>query len=125
MLMHSPMLWALAASLLPDIDWEVPEVKPSGNLDTLLPSEASQVLLAQQRMVSVRGWLVAHGALVAGQQQRDEGWETAEVDANLPGPCRVVAAGQAASGHKLQRVTAAEACHAATASAESRCACHA
>ncbi|PRW61236.1 hypothetical protein C2E21_0382 [Chlorella sorokiniana] len=45
-------LSAPAVSLLPDIDWEVPEVKPSGNLDTLLPSEASQVLLAQQRTVA-------------------------------------------------------------------------
>ena len=58
---HSP--WpcpppVAAASLLPDIDWDVPDIKPSGNLDSLLPSEASQVLLAQQRMVS--------GALRAG-----------------------------------------------------------
>eukprot|EP00887_Chlorella_sp_A99_P006978 scaffold2.g6978.t1 len=33
---------------LPSIDWEVPEVRPSGNLDSLLASEASEVLRQQQ-----------------------------------------------------------------------------
>ncbi|EFN53600.1 hypothetical protein CHLNCDRAFT_136829 [Chlorella variabilis] len=41
-----------SATLLPEIDWEVPEIKPSGNLDALLPSEASEVLMQQQRAVA-------------------------------------------------------------------------
>ena len=45
-------------------------MKPSGNLDTLLPSEASQVLLVQQR--TVRLWVGT--CWVVHAQQQPQNW---------------------------------------------------
>lgn len=60
---HTHHVLASAAMLLPTIDWDVPEIKPSGNLDALLPAEASMVLLNQQRAVS-SGWSALRNSLL-------------------------------------------------------------